>query len=73
MVERAPIREAIPSEEVMLVTPKSTAVLETTTSLAEIPAMRATTICQKPRPIGAKKGTMNRPMMEPKEEEMSWE
>ena len=59
--------------EVMLLTPKSTAVEDTTTSLAEMPAIRATTICQKPRPMGAKKGTMHRPIMEPKVFPMSWE
>ena len=73
MVPREPIREVIPSGEVMLVTPKSTAQLETTTSLAEMPAIRATTICQKPRPMGTKKGTISRPIMEPKVWDMSWE
>ena len=36
----------MPASEVTLEIPKSTAQLETTTSLAEMPAMRATTICQ---------------------------
>ena len=46
----------MPSVEVMLVTPKSTAVLETTTSLAEMPAISATTICQKPQTDGGEEG-----------------
>ena len=67
------IKEAIPSGEVILVTPKSTAQLETTTSLAEIPAISATTICQKPRPMGAKKGTSHLPSMAPKLDAISVE
>ena len=42
--------------------PSSTAQLETTTSLAEMPAISATTICQKPSPITANAGERNLPM-----------
>ena len=61
---------AIPAGELALTTPKSTAQLDTTTSLADMPAIRATVICQKPSPMGAKKGTSHRPMTAPKPPDM---
>ena len=66
-------RDAIPAAEFTLFTAKSTAQLETTTSLAETPAIRATTICQYPRPTGAKNGTSHRPRRDPKVFPMSAE
>ena len=66
-------REAMPAAEFTLLTLKSTAQLETTTSFAETPAIRATTICQYPRPMGEKKGTSQRPKSEPKVPDISVE
>ena len=51
--------------------PKSTPQLDTTTSLAAIPAIRATMICQYPSPTGAKNGTIALPIQEPKLKLMS--
>ena len=60
--ESASAMAAMPASDVAFATPKRIAVLETTTSFAEMPAMRAVEICQKPKPIGAKKGTQARPI-----------
>ena len=57
MAVSAPAMSAAP-----LPVPSTTAQLETTTSFAEMPAMSATTICQKPSPIGANAGCRNLPM-----------
>lgn len=73
MPPRADAKALMPSGELALTMPNSTAQLETTTSLAETPAMRATAICQKPRPMGAKKGTSHLPSMAPKLDAISVE
>ena len=62
----ADAKALIPSGELALTMPNNTAQLDTTTSLAEIPAISATAICQKPRPMGAKKRTSHLPSMDPK-------
>ena len=46
----------IPTSELALTTLNKIAIEETTTSLATIPAIRASTICQKPSPNGANNG-----------------
>ena len=52
---------AMPSAELAFTMPNSTAQLETTTSFAEMPAISATAICQKPSPTGMNTGAMNLP------------
>lgn len=59
-------KTAIPWGELALTIPDRTAQLETTTSLADMPAISAASIYQDPRPIGAKTGTSHLPSMAPK-------
>src|SRR5699024_12569958 len=63
---KMPTSVFIPAPELIFGTPNRTAQLDTTTSFAEIPAIKATAICQKPNPIGAKNGTSQWPKMAPK-------
>ena len=65
-VPRIPTSVSIPAAELILGTPNKTAQLDTTTSFAEMPAIKATAICQKPNPTGAKNGTSQCPKMAPK-------
>ena len=53
---RAAAKAAIPASELALTMPNSTAQLETTTSLAEMPAMRATVILPEAQADGGKEG-----------------
>src|SRR5699024_11573772 len=62
---------SIPAEVVILAMQKRTLQLETTTSFAAIPEIRATAICQYPSPAGASKGTRAFPMIAPKLSEIS--
>ena len=66
-----PSSVSIPAPELMFETPNKTAQLETTTSFAEMPAIRATAICQNPNPIGAKNGTSPCPKIAPKLSDIS--
>src|SRR5699024_10916957 len=66
MPSSAAAKDAMPAGLEALTMPNRTAQLDTTTSLAEMPAMRATAICQKPRPMGAKKGVSSLPSTAPK-------
>ncbi len=47
-------------------TPKSTEKLDTTTSFAEMPAIRDTMICHRPRPAGRISGSNHFPIAAPK-------
>ncbi len=73
MALRAWVSSAMPAAVVAFPTLNSTAQEDTTTSFAEMPAMSATTICQNPKPMGAKKGTIHWPIWEPKVWDMSRE
>ena len=63
---KSSVRLAMPAAEFKLEMPNKTAQLDTTTSFAEIPAIKATAICQYPSPSGAKKGTIHFQMTAPK-------
>ena len=60
----------IPTSELALTTLNKIAIEETTTSLATIPAISASTICQKPSPNGANNGLRACPTTAPKLSDM---
>ena len=53
----AAVKADIPSAELILLIPYKTEKLDTTTSFAEMPEIRATAICQLPRPAGRSTGS----------------